>query len=130
MISPLGYDIMQYGRAGTWRFHLQAKRWRQHVPLKYLYSLTKVYNVFTCLNAGIMGSNPTQGMDVYLSLFCVCVGSDPAMGWSIVQEVLPTVLGLRNWSETKCFTNALSSKVGATGKRQSKKQTKAYGITF
>jgi hypothetical protein len=34
--------------------------------------------------AGTVGSNPTQGMDVCLSLFCVCVvlcaGSDLATG--------------------------------------------------
>jgi hypothetical protein len=29
--------------------------------------------VFARSNTGIMGSNPTQGMDVCLCLFCVCV---------------------------------------------------------
>jgi hypothetical protein len=32
--------------------------------------------VFARSNAGIVGSNPTKGMDVCLCLFCVCVGSD------------------------------------------------------
>jgi hypothetical protein len=49
-------------------------------------------------------------MDVCLRLFCVCVGSGLATGWFPVQGVLPTVLRLRNWSETKRFTDALCSK--------------------
>jgi hypothetical protein len=58
-------------------------------------------------NTGVVGSNPTQDMDVPLRLFCVCVvlcvGSGRATGSSPVQGVLPTVLGLRNWNETKAF---------------------------
>jgi TorA maturation chaperone TorD len=53
-----------------------------------------------------------------LCLFCVCIGSGLATGWSPIQGVLPTVLGLRNWPETKRFMDALCSKVGATGKRE------------
>jgi hypothetical protein len=55
----------------------------------------KEWNIFTCSNIGIMGSNPTQGMDVYVRLFCVyvvlCVGSGLATGWSSIQGVLPSV---------------------------------------
>jgi hypothetical protein len=29
--------------------------------------------VFDCSNTGVVGSNPTRGMDVCLRLFCVCV---------------------------------------------------------
>jgi hypothetical protein len=40
--------------------------------------------IFAHLNAGIMGSNPTQGMDGCVRLFYVCaflcVGSGPAKG--------------------------------------------------
>jgi hypothetical protein len=36
----------------------------------------------------------------------------------IIQGVLPTVLWLRNWSETKRFMDALCTKVGATGERE------------
>jgi hypothetical protein len=50
-----------------------------------------------------VGSNPTQGMDVCVRLFCVCVvlcvGSGLATGWSLVQGVRPTVYGLRNWKK-------------------------------
>jgi hypothetical protein len=34
---------------------------------------SKEFNVFGRSNAGILGSNHTQGMDVSLRLFCVCV---------------------------------------------------------
>jgi hypothetical protein len=34
---------------------------------------SKTWTVFARSNAGIVGSNPTQGMDVYVRLFCVCV---------------------------------------------------------
>jgi hypothetical protein len=33
----------------------------------------KAWNVYDCSNTGIVGSNPTQGMDVCLRLFYVCV---------------------------------------------------------
>jgi hypothetical protein len=36
-------------------------------------ALSKVRTVFVRSNAGIVGSNPTQGMDVCVRLFCVCV---------------------------------------------------------
>jgi hypothetical protein len=55
---------------------------------------SKAWNVFAHLNTGIMGLNPTQGMDICLrySVFVLsCVGSGLAMGWSPVQGVLPTV---------------------------------------
>jgi hypothetical protein len=31
-------------------------------------------------NVGIVGSNSTQGMDVCMCLFCVCIGSGLSMG--------------------------------------------------
>jgi hypothetical protein len=34
---------------------------------------SKACNVFTRSNTGIVGLNPTQGMDVCLRLFCLCV---------------------------------------------------------
>jgi hypothetical protein len=52
-------------------------------------------------NTGIVSSNPTQGINVCVRLFCICfvlcVGSGLAMGWSPVQGVLPAVYRLRNW---------------------------------
>jgi hypothetical protein len=56
---------------------------------------SKAWTVFARSNTGIVGSNPTQGMDVCVLLFCVrvvlCIGNDLATGWSPVQGVLPTV---------------------------------------
>jgi hypothetical protein len=53
------------------------------------------WTVFARSNAGIVGSNSTQGMDVCVHLFCVYVvlyvGIGLATGWSPVQGVLPTV---------------------------------------
>jgi hypothetical protein len=34
---------------------------------------SKAWTVFARSNAGIVGSNPTRGMDDYMRLFCVCV---------------------------------------------------------
>jgi hypothetical protein len=59
------------------------------------------WTVFAHSNTGIMCSNPTRGMDVCVRLFCVCVvlclGSGLVTGSSLVQGVLRTVYGLRNW---------------------------------
>jgi hypothetical protein len=56
---------------------------------------SKAWTVFARSNTGIMGSNPTWGMDVCVRLFCLCAvlcaGSAIVMGWSPVQGVLPTV---------------------------------------
>jgi hypothetical protein len=56
---------------------------------------SKAWTVFAPWNDGIIGSNPTQVMDVCLRLFCVfvvlSVCSGIATGWSPVQGVLPTV---------------------------------------
>jgi hypothetical protein len=66
----------------------------------------KAWTTFARSNAGLVGSNPTQNMDVSVRLFCVyvlCVGSDLATGWSPVQGVLPTVYRikkLKNWSRS------------------------------
>jgi hypothetical protein len=71
---------------------------------------SKAWTVFARSNSEIVCSSPSQGMDVCLPLLCVCVGSGLATGWSRVQGLLLTVLRLRNWSETKRFTDALCSK--------------------
>jgi hypothetical protein len=56
---------------------------------------SKAWTVFDHSNAGIVGSNPTQGMDVCMRLFCICVflcvDSGFATGWSPVQGVLQSV---------------------------------------
>jgi hypothetical protein len=58
---------------------------------------SKAWNVFARLKIGIVGSNPSRGMDVCLRLTAFilfvlpCVSSGLATGWSLVQGVLPTV---------------------------------------
>jgi hypothetical protein len=54
-----------------------------------------VCTVFARSNTGIVGSNPTRGMDV--CAFILFLSSGLVTGWSPVQGVLPTVYGLRNW---------------------------------
>jgi hypothetical protein len=62
----------------------------------------------------------------FLSAFILfvlsCIGNGHAMSWFPV-GVQPTVLGLRNWSETKRFTDALCSKVGAIGKEKERQNS-------
>jgi hypothetical protein len=53
---------------------------------------SKAWTVFARSNIGIVGSDPTQGMDVCVRLFCVlCAGSGLASGWSPVQWILPSM---------------------------------------
>jgi hypothetical protein len=62
---------------------------------------SKAWTVFARSNAGIVGSNPTRGMDVCVCLFCVCVcvvlciGTGLATCWSSVQCVLPCVYKIK-----------------------------------
>jgi hypothetical protein len=74
---------------------------------------SKAWNVFARSNAEIVGSNPTQGMDVCLRLFRVCVvlcRQRPCVGL-IPRPRSPTdCLRLMNWNESKRFTDALRSK--------------------
>jgi hypothetical protein len=60
------------------------------------------WTVFARSNTGIVGSNPTQGIDVCVCVYSVCVvlhvGKGLATGRSPVQGVLPTVQKWsRNW---------------------------------
>jgi hypothetical protein len=54
-------------------------------------------NCLGLLGCGIVGSNPTRGMDVYMyvyvySMFVLSyVGRGLAMSWSLIQGVLPCV---------------------------------------
>jgi hypothetical protein len=57
---------------------------------------SKTCIVFARSDAGIVGSNPFSGTDVWwVCLFCVCV----VLCWSPVQGILINVTS-RNWSET------------------------------
>jgi hypothetical protein len=54
-------------------------------------------------NAGIVGSNPTQGMNVCVRLFCICVV--PCVGSGLAKGLIPrsrsptNCINLRNWSD-------------------------------
>jgi hypothetical protein len=56
---------------------------------------SKAWTVFARSNVGIVDSNPTQGMDVCVCVYTVCVvlcvGSGIATGSSLVQGVLPSM---------------------------------------
>jgi hypothetical protein len=79
---------------------------------------SKPCTVFARSEAVIVGSNPTQGMDVWCvwAFFCVCVvlcsGSGLATSWSPVQGVLPSV------NDQATEISALCSKVGAKRKKK------------
>jgi hypothetical protein len=64
---------------------------------------SNAWTIFALSNTGIVRSNPTQGMDVCVRLFYVCVvlcvGSDLATGWSPVQGVLPIVYRIKKLKE-------------------------------
>jgi hypothetical protein len=68
-------------------------------PVSHRPARVEACTVFARSNTGIVGSNPTEGMDACVHLFCVCevlyVDSGLATGWSPVQEVLPTVYRVR-----------------------------------
>jgi hypothetical protein len=97
--------------------------WIPEVPITVA-TRSKAWTVFARSTLGSWIRIPLKAwMFVYVySVFVLsCVGSGLATGWSPVQLVLPNVLGLRNWSETKRFIDALCFKVGATGKRKREK---------
>jgi hypothetical protein len=63
----------------------RTNRWQIPVPAR-----SRAWTIIARSNTGILGSNSTQGMDVSLRLFCVCValcvGSSLATGWSPSKE--------------------------------------------
>jgi hypothetical protein len=66
---------------------------------------SKVWTVFAGSNAGIVSSNPIQGMDMYT--FVLYVGSGLATGWSPVQGVLPTVYKAKELKKRPRFNKGL-----------------------
>jgi hypothetical protein len=66
-------------------------------------------------NAGTVGSNPTGGMDVCVRLFCVCVGSGLATGWSLVQRVLPNLYTIHNFGINSEFIGKRTETSGEVG---------------
>jgi hypothetical protein len=55
---------------------------------------SEAWTVLARSKAGIVGSNPTQGMDICVCVyfvFVLCVGRSIVMSWSLVQGVLRAV---------------------------------------
>jgi hypothetical protein len=73
---------------------------------------SKAWTVFARSNAGIVGANPTQGMDVSVRLFYVyvlCVGRGLAMGLSPVQGVYRLWIWSGNWEKWPRLNKGLLS---------------------
>jgi hypothetical protein len=72
---------------------------------------SKAWTVVARSNAGIVSSNPTQGMDVCVRLFCVCAdlcaATGLATGWSPVQGVLPTVYKIKKLNKLSSSNKGL-----------------------
>jgi hypothetical protein len=89
---------------------------------------SKAWTVLARLDAGIIGSNPTRGMDVYVYVYSVfvlsCAGRGLAMSWSLVQGVLPTVLDKETAMKRECSWMS-HAPVGA----KKKKYIYIYGST-
>jgi hypothetical protein len=91
------YEVVVTG-CTTCLFIKQVHHFTYNMPIAVA-ARSKAWKVFVHSNAGIVGSKPTQGMDVCVRLFCayvvLCVGSGLATGWSTVQGVLPTVYRIK-----------------------------------
>jgi hypothetical protein len=62
---------------------------------------SEVCTVFARSEAGIVGLNPTRGIDVwYVYVFILCLGRGLAMSWTLVQGVLPSVKRSK-WEKNK-----------------------------
>jgi hypothetical protein len=70
---------------------------------------SKVWTVFSRSNTGIVGSNPTPGMDVCVYVYSVfilfCVGSGLVAAWSPVERVLPTVYRIKKLEKKRWEPN-------------------------
>jgi hypothetical protein len=98
---------------------LQLKRSKNSKPVTVA-ERSKACTVFARSEDGIVGSNPTQDMDVWCVCVCVflCLGRGLATSWSPVQGDLPSV----NDQETE--KSALCSEVGASSQMGAKRKKK------
>jgi hypothetical protein len=75
-----------------------------HLPITVA-ARSKAWTVFSRSNTGIMGSNPTRGMDVCVLLFCVCVvlrvGSGLVTADPPPKESYQLCIRLKNWKSAQ-----------------------------
>jgi hypothetical protein len=91
----------------------------QYLNCRSQWPRSKAWSVCALWNTGIVDSNPTRGMDICVSLFCVCVCGQVATlrrDDPLSKKFHRMCIGIGNWSETERFTDALWSKVGAKGR--------------
>jgi hypothetical protein len=71
----------------------------------------KVWTIFARSNTAIVGSNPTQGMDVCVRLFCLCCSVCRQRPWDGLIPSLSSpyrlCIGLRNWKSGQGSTTGL-----------------------
>jgi hypothetical protein len=76
---------------------------------------SEAWTVFACLNVGIVGSNPTQDMGVYVPFLFVCVVLCGSSGleavWYPVQGVLPTLLIKKFWKRPRSNKRTIDQEI-------------------
>jgi hypothetical protein len=86
--------------------------------------------------AGIVGSNPTQDMDVWFvrAFFCVCVvlciGRGLVTSWSPVQVVLPSVNVQETEKSALCSEVGASSQMGPRGKKNFRQKLRIHSLSL
>jgi hypothetical protein len=88
----------------------------------YIYGFTvaersNAWTIFARSDSGIVGSNPTQRMDVWCVCVVLCLGRGPGTSWSLVQGVLPSVIRSWNWKKRSGTKGAVEVKKNIYGFR-------------
>jgi hypothetical protein len=94
--TALHLNRQYFPQSPLWKPQLHNRKFLVGSPVA---ARSKAWTIFALLTTGVVGSNPTRGMDVCARLFCICVvlcvSSGLEMGWSLVQGVLPTVYRIK-----------------------------------
>jgi hypothetical protein len=123
---------------GTYYLHLQVRSvsWPSHSKKQAASRTVSCRSQWRrgLSNTGNMGSNPTQGMDVCLRLFCVCivlcVGSGFATGSSPVQGVLPTILDQETEAKRSVSRMPCASSGSNRNKNKETEEVVSWLITY